>query len=88
MKGILEMLKLTKREKQILDALLVADNKTVALKLGIPLQTTYNTVNYFRRKVQNAQEFLAATKSKYKKHLRKRLDTPRIMPESDEEEDW
>jgi transposase len=78
------MLKLTVQEKKILDALLTAEPKTVAGKLGVSIQTVYNTKNYFRRKVQNAEEFLAVAKSKYKPLLGRRLNTPRIVPIEDE----
>lgn len=80
------MLKITDREKKILDALLTASPEVVAMRLKIDRQTVYSTKHYFRKKVQNAQEFLAVAKSKYQKHLSRRLQTPNIMP-VDEDED-
>lgn len=74
------MLKIGVLEKKILDGLLNSEPKTVASKLGVKLQTVYNTKSYFRRKVQNAGEFLAVARSKYKPLLAKRLKTPKIMP--------
>jgi hypothetical protein len=80
------MLKLGIIEKKILDELLKSEPKAVAIKLGIPVQKVYNTVSYFRRKVQNAEEFLAVAKSKYKPLLERRLKTPPIIPIEEEEE--
>ena len=81
------MLKLTPMEKKILDLLLEAEPKVVAQRLNIKVQKVYNTLSYFRRKVQNAEEFLAVARGKYKQLLKRRLKTPKIIPEEDEE-DW
>ena len=81
------MLKLSPLEKKILDGLLRSTPKVVASRLGVPVQKVYNTVSYFRRKVQNAEEFLAVAKGRYKPLLQRRLKTPKIMPE-EEEEEW
>ena len=81
------MLKFSKQEAKILDSLLTAKAKVVAQKLGVDVQTVYNTKYYFLCKVQNAEEFLAVAKSKYKPLLGRRLNTPKIMP-LEEEEDW
>lgn len=75
------MLKITENEKKILDALLAAPPKMVAVRLHIKVQKVYSTKHYFLRKVQNAEEFLAVAKSKYKPLLKRRLKTPKIMPE-------
>ena len=80
------MLKLTKTEKEILDLLLTMKPKAIALKLKIPVAKVYSTKHYFKRKVQNASEFLAVAKSTYAALLKRRLRTPRIMPEVEEEE--
>jgi len=80
------MLKLTKNEKQILDSLLTMNPKVVALRLKIPVAKVYSTKHYFKRKVQNATEFLAVAKSVYARLLKKRLHTPRIMPHLKEED--
>jgi hypothetical protein len=82
------MLKLGLKEKMILDELLRASPKRVANKLGVPVQKVYSTKNYFLRKVQNGQEFLAVAKSTYKPLLKRRLKTPRIMPEEPETDEW
>ena len=81
------MLKLTPMEKKILDLLLEAEPKVVAQRLNIKVQKVYNTLSYFRRKVQNAEEFLAVAKGKYKQLLKRRLKTPKIIPDEDEG-DW
>ena len=82
------MLKFSVREKKILDGLLTKSPKKVAEDLHIDVETVYYTKNYFKRKVQNAEEFLAVAKSKYAPLLRRRLNTPKIMPEDvDEDED-
>ena len=82
------MLKIRKTEKKILDALIGARPKVVAVKLGIEPQKVWSTKHYFLKKVQNAEEFLAVAKSKYAPLLRRRLNTPKIMPEDiDEDED-
>ena len=81
------MLKLSKTEKQILDGLLKKSAKKVAVDLGITVQKVYSTKHYFLRKVQNAQEFLAVSKGKYGPLLRRRLNTPKIMPDEDLDED-
>jgi len=75
------LLKLTAHEAKILNELLTASPKAVAEKLGIEVQIVYNAHHRLRAKVQNAQEFLAATKFKYKTILKKRIKTPKIMPE-------
>ena len=80
------MLKITKMEKEILDRLLTKKPEVVAMELGISRQKIYNTVSYFRRKVQNAEEFLAVAKSRYKPLLRRKLKTPKIIPDEEEEE--
>lgn len=76
-----KMLKLSPMEKKILDLLLEAEPKVVAQKLDIPVQKVYNTVSYFRRKVQNAEEFLAVARGRYKTLIRRRLKTPKIIPD-------
>jgi len=81
------VLKIGKLEKEILDGLLEATPKKIAEVLDIEVQKVYNTKSYFKRKVQNASEFLAVAKSKYKPLLVKRLKTPKIMP-YDEKDDW
>lgn len=78
------MLKLTAHEAKILNELLTASPKAVAVKLGINVQDVYNANHRLRAKVQNAQEFLAVTKYKYKKLLSTRLKTPKIMPDDEE----
>jgi len=78
------MLKLTKNEKEILDSLLTMNPKVVALKLKIPVSKVYSTKHYFKRKVQNACEFLGVAKSVYAGLLKKRLRTPKIMPSLEE----
>ena len=80
------MLKLSKIEKEILDLLLSASPKATAQKLNVDIQKVYSTKHYFLCKVQNAEEFLAVAKSKYKPLIRRRLNTPKIMPLEDEEE--
>lgn len=82
------MLKLSVMEKKILDLLLESEPKVVAQKLNIDVQKVYNTVSYFRRKVQNAEEFLAVARGRYKRLLRRRLKTPKIIPEEFEDEEW
>lgn len=79
------MLYLSEREKEILDALLSADPKTVAQKLGVPVQTVYDVKTDLKRKAQNAQDFLAVVKSKYGSLLSRRVKSPSIMPKADEE---
>jgi len=81
------MLKLSKIEKEILDLLLSASPKATAQKLNVDIQKVYSTKHYFLCKVQNAEEFLAVAKSKYKPLIRRRLNTPKIMPLEDEEEE-
>lgn len=82
------MLKLTPTEKKILDLLLTADVQVVAARLNIKRQQVYSTKHYFRKKVQNAEEFLAVARGKYQRLLKRRLKTPRIMPRlEDDEED-
>ena len=80
------MLKVSKMEAKILNGLLTKSGKKVAEDLNIKVQKVYSTKHYFLCKVQNAQEFLAVAKSKYKPLLKRRLTTPKIMPL--EEEDW
>lgn len=82
------MLKLTENERKVLDLLLKADPQVVAVRLKIKRQRVYSTKHYFRKKVQNAEEFLAVAKSKYKRLLKRRLKTPRIMPILEDDEDW
>ena len=87
------MLKLTKHEAEILGLLLnmspskVAEHLSRQHKTVIKPQAVYSAKNAFLKKVQNAQEFLAVAKSKYKPLLRKRLNTPKIMPIGEEDED-
>ena len=82
------MLKLSKIEKEILDLLLSTSPKAVAQKLTVDIQKVYSTKHYFLCKVQNAEEFLAVAKSKYKPLLSRRLNTPKIMPITEDEEEW
>lgn len=78
------MLRFTPSEVEILDLLLTSSPSVVAQKLKIKRQKAYSTKNYFLRKVQNAREFLAVANSKYKPLLKKRLNTPAIMPVAEE----
>ena len=83
------MLKIGKLEKEILDGLLETTPKKLAERMEIDVQKIYNTKSYFKRKVQNAGDFLAVAKSKYKPLLVKRLKTPKIMPpEDDYSDEW
>lgn len=81
------MLKITKFEKKILDLLLKKSAKRVALDLKIKPQAVYNAYSSFKRKTQNAQEFLAVARGKYGPLLKRRLNTPSIMPEVDLDEE-
>lgn len=81
------MLKLTKNQAEILDKLLRMESKKVAQVMKVSPDTVYGVLYNFKRKVQNAEEFLAVARSKYAPLLKKRLNTPRIMP-VDEEEEW
>jgi hypothetical protein len=88
------MLKFGKIEVQVLDLLLrhkpwkVAEimakrgYKRFKGKKGV--QKVYNVNSYFKRKVLNGEEFLAVSKSKYKRLLKRRVKTPNIMPDLDE----
>jgi len=81
------MLKITKFEKKILDALLKKSAKKVALDLKLSdVQAVYNAKASLKRKTQNAEEFLAVARGKYGDLLKRRLNTPSIMPEKDEDE--
>ena len=75
------MLKITKFEKKILDALLTKSAKKVALDMKMKPQAVYNAYSSFKRKVQNSEEFLAVARGKYGSLLKRRLNTPKIMPE-------
>lgn len=79
------MLYLSNREKEILDALLSAEPKAVAEKLGVPVQTVYDVKTDLKAKAQNAQDFLAVVKSKYAPLLSRRVKSPAIMPTENEE---
>ena len=79
------MLTITEHEKKILDRLLTATPKVVAQRLGIKRQAVYSTLHNFKRKAQNAEEFLAVARGKYGLLLRRRLNTPKIMPLVEEE---
>ena len=79
------MLKLGVKEKKILDLLLVKKPKVVATDLGIEVKTVYNVVSYFRTKVQNAEEFLAVSKGRYRSILVRKMKTPKIVPDGNEE---
>lgn len=81
------MLKLGQKEKQILDMLIIAEPKVVALRLNIPIERVYAADHYFRRKVQNAEDFLAVARGRYKILLSRRLKTPSIMPLEGDEKD-
>ena len=70
------MVKLTSHQKKILDALLTKTPKTV----GLEVTACYQALHKLRLKIQNAEEFLSATKSKYKVLLKRRLQTPDVMP--------
>lgn len=82
------MLKIAPKEKEILDLLLVKKPKVVAKELGIDVSYVYNTTSYFRKKVQNAEEFLSIAKGRYRSILSRRLKTVKIVPEKDTEIDW
>ena len=82
------MLKIGVLEKKILDGLLDNTPKKLAESMDIKVQKIYNTKSYFKRKVQNASEFLAVAKSKYKPLLSKRMKTPKIMPTDDGHYIW
>lgn len=77
------MLKMTKQEVLILDSLRGATPKVVAKKLGLKQQQVYNAIHSFRKKTQNAQDFLAVAKSQYRYVLNRRLETPKIKPLDD-----
>jgi len=74
------MLKIGKSEKKILDMLLHKSPKLVSEELGIDVQSVYSTKHYFKKKVQNAREFLSVANSQYKSIISKRIKSPRIMP--------
>jgi len=80
------MLRFGRKEKLILDTLLKAEPKRAAKILGIPVSRIYTTKAYFRRKVQNGQEFLLVSRTKYKPLLKRRLKTPAILPDEEDEE--
>lgn len=81
------MLKFTKFEKKILDALLKKRAKKVAQDLKLKdVQQCYNVKSSLKRKTQNAEEFLAVARGKYGDLLKHRVNTPSIMPEKDEDE--
>jgi len=80
------MLKLTIHEKRILDALLTKTPKVIAEELNLTsVQIVHNAKTSLRRKVQNAEQFLAATKGRYKSILIYKLKTPSIMPDMDDD---
>jgi len=82
------MLKFTKFEKKILDALLKKSAKKVAQDLKLKdVQQCYNVKSSLKRKTQNAEEFLAVARGKYGDLLKRRVNTPNIMPEKDEDAD-
>ena len=83
---VTKMLTLGRWEKLILDSLLGKEPKRVANDLGVSVQRVYSTKNYFLRKVQNGEEFVGMAHSKYKGLMKRRLKTPRIMPEEPEED--
>jgi len=80
------MLKMTKDEVRILNALKGATPSVAAFRLGIKEQKVYNTIHYFRRKTQNAQDFLAVAKGEYGFVLNRRLATPKIKPCKEDDE--
>lgn len=79
------MLKINNKEKQVLDLLLTNEPGLVAQKMKISRAEVYDIKYNFRRKVQNAREFLQVANSVYKPHLARRINTPGIMPGPDEE---
>jgi hypothetical protein len=79
------MLKIGKLEKKILDGLLTKKPRVVAQDLELDVSQVNSAKYYFRRKVQNARDFLAVANSKYRELLSSRLKTPSIMPEEDED---
>ena len=82
------MLTISENEKKILDGLLKKNPKKVAEELGTSPQKVYSTKHYFKKKVQNAEEFLAVARGKYHSLLRRRLSTPKIMPVDNEDEEF
>jgi hypothetical protein len=80
------MLTLGRWEKLILDSLLKAEPKRVANDLGVSVQRVYSTKNYFLRKVQNGEEFVSLAHSKYKGLMKRRLKTPAILPDEEDED--
>jgi len=77
------MVKLTLHQKKILDALLTKTPKVVAAEFGLEVTACYQALHKLRFKIQNAEEFLSATKSKYRDLLKRRLLTPDVMPSDD-----
>jgi hypothetical protein len=63
-----------------------AGNKTKKVVLQtVTVKDVYDAKHQLRKQVQNAEEFLAVAKSKYKAHLTRRLNTPKIVPVDEEE---
>jgi hypothetical protein len=82
------MLKLSVKQTKILNLLLTAKPKIVATKLNLPIQHIYDAKYKLKTDIQNAEEYLQVTQTKYAALLKNRkLKTPQILNQQEDSND-